>query len=193
MNKIKLSHAVILFALITIVLASCLKNDNDTPYVDNLEFTIRVPVDWQYESDIDDSVRYYAISPIRPNDVTQGSDSVREDLIITSEYYPFSTLEDLYLNSLTYYKTTLDNYDSLSTENILINGNDCIKHIHLQSISVPSLADPEVDVEIELKMIRYFILRNEYSYIITCGAQPSTFDHYSPIFETIVGSFEFKE
>ena len=74
-----------------------------------------------------------------------------------------------------------------------MNGYDCIKHIHLQSVWFPSLVDPDVDVEIEFKMTRYFILWNDYAYTISCGAQPGTFDHYSQVFETIVGSFEFKE
>lgn len=171
------------------VLSAC--NEKEEPYVSNLEFTVVVPVEWSYEEDINDSIRYYAMSAYRPNDVTSGTDSIREDMIITKDYYP-GTLEDYYVNSQYYYKSVLYSYDSISTEQLVINENDFIKHISTESIWLPSLADPEVDIEIELKTARYYVMNGDYGYLIVCAATPDTWDYYSDVFNTIMSSFAFK-
>lgn len=181
---------LVLIVPLLAALSAC--NDKNEPYVSNLEFSISVPPGWNYEEDISDSIRYYAISPYRPNDVTSGTDSVREDLIITREYYPGS-LEDYFLNAQSYLKITRDNYDSISTEEQVINGNDFIKHISTESVWLPSLADPDIDVEIELQMVRYYVIHGDYGYLIACAATPDTWDYYKNLFFSYVGTLTFKE
>jgi len=172
------------------VLSSCRKKED--PYVSKLEFTIIVPVEWNYQEDINDSIRYYAVSPYRPSDVTSGRDTISEDLIITMDYYP-GTLEDYFVNTQFYYKDLLYSYDSLSTEELVINGRDFIKHINLESVWLPSLVDPEIDIEIPLKVTRYYVMNGDFAYLIVCAATPDTWDHYSGVFTTILSTFAFKD
>jgi hypothetical protein len=190
MKKTTIFPFLILIIPVLAVLSAC--NEKEEVYVSNLEFSVIVPVEWLYEEDINDSIRYYAVSPYRPNDVTSGSDTVSEDVIIIRDYYP-GTLEDFYVSTQYYYKYLLDSYDSLSTEELVINGYDFIKHVDLESVWLPSRVDPDTDIEIELQVVRYFVLHDGYGYVISCAATPDTWNYYNPVFTTIVGTFVFKE
>ena len=153
------------------VMMACNKEDN--PFVSNLEFSITVPVGWNFEEDINDSIRYYAVSPYRINDVPTGQDTIKEDMIILKDQY-LGTLEEYYVFNQFYYDALLYSYDSISTEELVINGYDFIKHINLESIWLPSLSDPEVDIEIALKVARYYVMKDDDVYMIICAATPDT-------------------
>ncbi|MBN2480773.1 MAG: hypothetical protein JXB19_03465 [Bacteroidales bacterium] len=195
MKRLAIWQVFFLLASVLIMIASC--KDEEEEWVDNLEFEIVVPVEWAYESDINDTVRYYAASPINPSDVPSSkTDSINEDMIITREYYPGMSLEDYFSNALFYLEGEW-NYDSISTENITtVKGLDCVKHVHLQSGYVYYF-DDEIDeyvpFEAEFKMIKYYLYRNDYGYIISCGMLPDTYDNYASTFENIVNTIVFKQ
>jgi len=192
MKRNEVGLVFIIIASLLITLSSCSEKVVFTE--SDLEFKISVPVEWQYQEDISDSIRYYALSPLRKDDVGSGqTDSIKEDLIITREYYAGASLEDYYYWTIQVLKALTTNYDSLSTEDMVINGNDCKQHIHLQTVLIPRIDDPEDFFEVDLKMIRYVFLRGDYGYTISCASPPDTYDHYKPIFDFIVSTFEFKE
>jgi len=187
MKRLKIWHIGIMLAAALTIISSCEKDD--AKY--ELEFEVTVPEDWQYWIFNEENVRYYAWSPLRTEDDQAGlQDTISEDLQIIREYFPGVDL-DFYFGALNSYLDGQTGYMPISTVDTTINGVVSKKHIHLQTIRLPSSTNVNDSFNLVIKPIKFVFYRNEYGYIISCGALPYTFDYYKPIHEEIVSSFNF--
>ena len=189
MKKIEFWKLAIMLALPVILISSCNKNDNQG---DGLNFEITIPFDWQYQIYSDSYFRYYAWSPLRTADDQAGiQDTINEDLLVTREYLPGSSLNEYYTNINVQLQSKL-NYIELSMVDTTINGEDAKKLIHFQTLKIAKNNAANDSFLLDVMPTKYFFYHNDYGYIVDCGALPYTYNYYKPIFDDIISSFQFK-
>jgi hypothetical protein len=131
-------------------------------------------------------VVYYAQSP-----QTTTTDTVSEDLVITKNDANGMSLSAFY----TAYVGAIADDDSTfqpeTTIDTTINGEDAIQLIHFQTIYAVNTANGDT-VHLDAKLEKYFMINNNYGYVVSFNALRSTFDAYKDVFDDIISSFTFK-
>jgi hypothetical protein len=187
MKSREIIKAVLFVVGIVLLTDACKKDEGPT-----LDFNITVPSDWRYYILTQDNTVYYAQSPPKTN-----SDSVSEDLVITknsSKDMGISsdmTLSNFYSAYITFLAkdTTVHPISSIDTT---INGEDAIKLTHLQTIYAVNTSTSDT-VHLDAKIQKYFLVNNNYGYVLSFNALKSTFDEYQEIFDDIIATFIFKK
>ena len=189
MKRITFLQVFFTLALASILVTSCNKNDNEGV---ELNFEITLPAGWQYQVFDDINALYYAWSPLRTeDDVLLVKDTINEDLFISRNYLPGADL-GAFNAAVRANLAKLSSYVELYATDTIINGMDSKKLIHLQTIKLAPKVEGGDSLELDIKPIKYFFYKDDYGYLIDCGALPFTFDYYRNIFEDIVTTFTFK-
>jgi hypothetical protein len=183
MKTREILKAVLFVAGIVMVTSSCKKDDGPT-----LDFNITVPSDWRYyifSASAQDPTVYYAQSPQKTT-----ADTVSEDLVITKNKATDMTLSSFYTAYLTSMQkdTTIHPISSIDTT---INGEDAIKLTHFQTIYAVNTSTNDT-VHLDAKIQKYFMVNNNFGYVLSFNALISTFDEYQDLFDDIVATFNFK-
>ena len=180
MRTLKIWHAFVLFAGMSLALTSCNKKDDEI----KLDFEITVPEDWNYYVLNQGNFVYYASSPLE-----NSTDSITEDLLITREKITGVTLDP-------YYAALIDNleedtsYHMIYTTDTTINGTAAKKFIHLQTLFATNASTLDT-LELHAKILKFAFARNNYGYVVSFNALDDTFDDYKAEFDEIMSSFKF--
>lgn len=174
--------AVLFVAGIIMLTAACNKKDDDL----TLDFDITVPPDWKYYVLSNDGVVYYAQSPLKASQ----NDTVSEDLVITKNEAKNMTLSSFYT---AYVAELVDDttYHPLTAVDTTISGEEAIKLTHLQTVYAVNQANGDT-VHLDAKIQKYFMLNNNFGYVVSFNALTVTFDEYQDIFDNIIATFKFK-
>jgi len=183
MRKQDILKGLIIITGVTLSIAACNKDD-DEPVLD---FNITVPESWTEYKVNTGNVVYYAVSPLENTD-----DSISEDVLITKDDIQGSNLSQ-------FCTAVIDSYDNdtsfhqlyFSPEDSTMNGAECRKLIHLQTIYILDQMSYD-SVPLNAKMIKYMFVRNRYGYVVGLNSMVESYPDYKPVFEEIISSFSFK-
>jgi len=182
MKTRQITKAVLFIAGIIMLTAACKKDEGPT-----LDFDITVPTDWRYYILTQDNTVYYAQSPQKTT-----TDSVSEDLVITKDAATnmnANSFSTAYVTALMKRDTTIHPISSVDTT---VNGEEAVKLTHFQTIYAVNTTTKDT-VKLEAKIQKYFLVNNNYGYVLSFNALISTFDEYQKTFDDIVATFKFKK
>jgi hypothetical protein len=183
MKTREIMKAVLFVAGIVMLTAACNKKD-DGP---TLDFTITVPADWKYYILNNGNVVYYAQSPQKTT-----TDSVTEDLIITKDEAKDLTLSSFYQGYVTSLAKRDSTFHPISAIDTTINGEESIKLTHLETIYAVNTSNGDT-VHLNAKIQKYFMVNNNFGYVLSFNALTATFEEYKKVFDTIIATFKFKK
>jgi hypothetical protein len=181
MKKREIFKAVLFVGGILFLAAACNTKDNST----SLDFNITVPSDWKFFIENSNGVVYYAQSPLKTS-----ADTIAEDLLITKDAasgYSVSSFYTAYLTTLT--KDT--SFRVVSVIDTTINGVAAKKLLHLQTIPVVNSTTGST-VILHAKILKYFMMHNNFGYIVSFNALQTTYNDFKSVFDGIIASFTFR-
>lgn len=182
MKTRQMIFAALSVAGIILMTAACNKDEDPT-----LDFNITVPSSWRYYILGEKDVVYYAQSP-----QTTTTDSVAEDLVITkndAKGMSLSAFYSAYVGSIADSDTTFEPETAIDTT---INGEEAIQLIHFQTIYAVNTSNGDT-VHLDAKIEKYFMMNNNYGYVVSFNALRTTFDDFKEVFDDIIASFSFKD
>ncbi|MGN1412263.1 MAG: hypothetical protein ACI4WH_07155 [Oscillospiraceae bacterium] len=124
------------------------------------DFSIYVPEDY-----METSSKYIEKYYVKDNSAS---------IIVTNDtnIFQYNNIDDYYENSISQYKSTFDEFNEISSQNITVDGNYTAKLSEFTYKIVSEEKDLEMSCYVEYILVRSSI------YIVTCSAPTSTYPSY---------------
>lgn len=140
-------------------------------------YSIEFPAGWSMQE------KFMGLDVIALSPANDGKSSFRENAsVLSGKLDTPITLDLFYSENLKNLQKALTDFKLEGSGDITVDGQPAkwLQYTHKQG-------------NFESKVIQYFLLKNDYAYLITCGGEPTAFANYKSTFDSIVNSFKFSK